>query len=91
MLGDYSYVPTPVNNNEGDAYFKKGVLALVIAIVTVGLLYLAWTLFAKDCILLFKARRQRTTTEIGFGGTPAHRNGVVGNNNNAVNNGVMPV
>ncbi|QED42779.1 MP [Soybean geminivirus B] len=55
------------SNNE----FGKVVIALVIVLVAVGVVYLAYSLFLKDCILLFKAKKQRTTTEIGFGNTPA--------------------
>nr|ABV82710.1 putative movement protein [Sugar beet mastrevirus SK-11]AGT45338.1 movement protein [Chickpea chlorotic dwarf virus]AGT45342.1 movement protein [Chickpea chlorotic dwarf virus]AGT45346.1 movement protein [Chickpea chlorotic dwarf virus]AGT45350.1 movement protein [Chickpea chlorotic dwarf virus] len=51
--------------------FGKVIVALVVILVSVGVFYLAYTLFLKDCILLFKAKKQRTTTEIGFGQTPA--------------------
>jgi hypothetical protein len=55
-----------------DHSFAKVVCALFVILVSVGLIYLAYSLFVKDCILLFKAKRQKTTTEIGFGQTPAH-------------------
>nr|AKE33368.1 movement protein [Chickpea chlorotic dwarf virus]AMN14235.1 movement protein [Chickpea chlorotic dwarf virus]AVE14343.1 movement protein [Chickpea chlorotic dwarf virus]AVE14369.1 movement protein [Chickpea chlorotic dwarf virus] len=72
---NYSYDPPPVNTNsfQGSSQtdFGKVVIALVVILVSVGVFYLAYSLFLKDCILLFKAKKQRTTTEIGFGQTPA--------------------
>nr|AIY32711.1 movement protein [Chickpea chlorotic dwarf virus]AIY32715.1 movement protein [Chickpea chlorotic dwarf virus]AIY32755.1 movement protein [Chickpea chlorotic dwarf virus]AIY32759.1 movement protein [Chickpea chlorotic dwarf virus] len=71
---NYSYDPPPVNTySQGSSQtdFGKVVVALVVILVSVGVFYLAYSLFLKDCILLFKAKKQRTTTEIGFGQTPA--------------------
>nr|AMN14230.1 movement protein [Chickpea chlorotic dwarf virus] len=75
---NYSYDPPPVNTNSPIGRFQvlstdfgKVVIALVVILVSVGVFYLAYSLFLKDCILLFKAKKQRTTTEIGFGQTPA--------------------
>ena len=71
---NYSYDPPPVStSSQGSSQtdFGKVVIALVIILVSVGVFYLAYSLFLKDCILLFKAKKQRTTTEIGFGQTPA--------------------
>nr|AMN14225.1 movement protein [Chickpea chlorotic dwarf virus] len=76
---NYSYDPPPVNTNSSyraipgilSTDFGKVVIALVVILVSVGVFYLAYSLFLKDCILLFKAKKQRTTTEIGFGQTPA--------------------
>lgn len=69
-----SYDPPPVttvSKGSSQTDFGKVVVALVIILVSVGVFYLAYSLFLKDCILLFKAKKQRTTTEIGFGQTPA--------------------
>nr|CCI88378.1 movement protein [Cotton mastrevirus] len=71
---NYTYDPPPENtDSKGPAQtdFEKVVIALIIILVSVGVFYLAYTLFLKDCVLLFKAKKQRTTTEIGFGQTPA--------------------
>nr|AIY33007.1 movement protein [Chickpea chlorotic dwarf virus]AIY33031.1 movement protein [Chickpea chlorotic dwarf virus]AIY33191.1 movement protein [Chickpea chlorotic dwarf virus]AIY33203.1 movement protein [Chickpea chlorotic dwarf virus] len=71
---NYSYDPPPVSvapQASSQTDFGKVVIALVVILVSVGVFYLAYTLFLKDCILLFKAKKQRTTTEIGFGQTPA--------------------
>nr|AFD62975.1 movement protein [Chickpea chlorosis virus-C] len=78
---NYSY--TPVQTQEslsgvkaGDSsehVFSKVVVSLVVILFSVGIFYLAYTLFLKDLILLLKAKKQRTTTEIGFGNTPARR------------------
>lgn len=64
---NYSGQSQGSSNND----FGKVVIALVVILVAVGVIYLAYSLFLKDCILLFKAKKQRTTTEIGFGNTPA--------------------
>nr|AVE14339.1 movement protein [Chickpea chlorotic dwarf virus]AVE14351.1 movement protein [Chickpea chlorotic dwarf virus]AVE14355.1 movement protein [Chickpea chlorotic dwarf virus] len=71
---NYTYDPPAENtDSKGPAQtdFEKVVIALIIILVSVGVFYLAYSLFLKDCILLFKAKKQRTTTEIGFGQTPA--------------------
>nr|QFU95481.1 movement protein [Chickpea chlorotic dwarf virus] len=71
---NYSEENSPVvytQKGSSQTDFGKVVIALVIILVSVGVFYLAYSLFLKDCILLFKARKQRTTTEIGFGQTPA--------------------
>nr|AIY32791.1 movement protein [Chickpea chlorotic dwarf virus]CAP69807.1 movement protein [Chickpea chlorotic dwarf virus] len=71
---NYSYDPVPETaapQASSQTDFGKVVIALVVILVSVGVFYLAYTLFLKDCILLFKAKKQRTTTEIGFGQTPA--------------------
>ncbi|CBX20817.1 movement protein [Chickpea chlorotic dwarf virus] len=72
---NYSYDPPPCEyfllRDPSPTDFGKVVIALVVILVSVGVFYLAYSLFLKDCILLFKAKKQRTTTEIGFGQTPA--------------------
>ncbi|ADQ52689.1 V2 [Chickpea chlorosis virus-B] len=75
---NYTYTPVLPGNSissakAGDSsehVFSKVVVALIIILFTVGIIYLAYTLFLKDLILLLKAKKQRTTTEIGFGNTP---------------------
>nr|AFD62999.1 movement protein [Chickpea chlorosis Australia virus]AGT45414.1 movement protein [Chickpea chlorosis Australia virus]AGT45426.1 movement protein [Chickpea chlorosis Australia virus] len=78
---NYSYTPvggdssdTSSGSSSSENIFSKVVVALVIILFTVGIIYLAYTLFLKDLILLLKAKKQRTTTEIGFGNTPARPN-----------------
>nr|ACP28895.1 movement protein [Wheat dwarf virus] len=44
-------------------------------LISVGVVWLAYTLFLKDCILVWKAKKQRRTEEIGYGNTPARPNG----------------
>nr|APM86240.1 movement protein [Wheat dwarf virus] len=44
-------------------------------LIAVGVVWLAYTLFLKDCILVWKAKKQRRTEEIGYGNTPARPNG----------------
>nr|AGT45294.1 movement protein [Chickpea chlorotic dwarf virus]AGT45298.1 movement protein [Chickpea chlorotic dwarf virus]QVK80416.1 movement protein [Chickpea chlorotic dwarf virus] len=71
---NFSYDNPPVTVSppaSSQTDFGRVVIALVVVLVSVGVVYLAYTLFLKDCILLFKAKKQRTTTEIGFGQTPA--------------------
>nr|QHT53981.1 movement protein [Chickpea chlorotic dwarf virus] len=71
---NFSYDNPPVTVSRpasSQTDFGRVVIALVVVLVSVGVVYLAYTLFLKDCILLFKAKKQRTTTEIGFGQTPA--------------------
>nr|AIY33267.1 movement protein [Chickpea chlorotic dwarf virus]AIY33271.1 movement protein [Chickpea chlorotic dwarf virus] len=64
--------PVPeAKQRSSETDFGKVVVALVVILTSVGVFYLAYNLFLKDCILLFKAKKQRTTTEIGFGQTPA--------------------
>lgn len=91
---NYNYTPvfggfpenTSARSNSSDKVFSKVVVALVIVLFSVAIIYLAYVLFLKDLILLLKAKRQRTTTEIGFGNTPAHRgNDVPGLNNGGPN------
>ncbi|AGT45470.1 movement protein [Chickpea chlorosis virus] len=75
---NYSYTPVQTQeslrgSSSGDSsehVFSKVVVALIIILFSVGIIYLAYTLFLKDLILLLKAKKQRTTTEIGFGNTP---------------------
>nr|QRG29218.1 putative MP [Tripterygium mastrevirus A] len=69
-LGPPSVIATNTDNKRSDP-FQTIVIVLISVIVSVGVVYLAWVLFVKDCILLLKAKKQRTTTEIGFGQTPA--------------------
>ncbi|AGT45430.1 movement protein [Chickpea chlorosis virus-B] len=80
--GNYTY--TPIQSGYATSAAKAGdssehllskvVVALVIILGVVGITYLAYVLFLKDLILLLKAKKQRTTTEIGFGNTPGRPN-----------------
>nr|GMC96074.1 coat protein [Ipomoea batatas] len=56
--------------SSSDSRLQKLVTVIVVTLLFVGIVYLAYVLFLKDVILLLKAKRQRTTTEIGFGQTP---------------------
>lgn len=71
------YSPPIMQEQPKEDTDRLAVIGIIIALVSVGIIYLAWILFVKDCILLYKAKKQRTTTEIGFGQTPQHRGGVV--------------
>ncbi|QDA77209.1 movement protein [Chickpea redleaf virus 2] len=76
---NYSYTPVEAGDSQfpaktgdsGEHVFSKVVVALIIILFAVGIIYLSYVLFLKDLILLLKAKKQRTTTEIGFGNTPA--------------------
>nr|AAR15407.1 putative movement protein [Tobacco yellow dwarf virus] len=80
-----NYSDTPVGTFEqyqpqkagesSEHFFSKVVVALIVILFAVGIVYLAYTLFLKDLILLLKAKEQKTTTEIGFGNTPLRRPG----------------
>ena len=74
------YPPPVIQQKDNEDTDRMAVVGVIIALVSVGIIYLAWILFVKDCIPLYKAKKQRTTTEIGFGQTPQHRGGVVRNN-----------
>jgi hypothetical protein len=65
---DFSYAGRQPYNS--DKIYQNVVVSLICILISVGVIYLAYSLFIKDCILLCKAKRQRTTTEIGFGQTP---------------------
>nr|QPD01606.1 movement protein [Chickpea yellow dwarf virus] len=79
---NYSYTPTfagsyqevPTSHNSSGETFNKVFVALIVILISVGVCYLAYVLFVKDLILLLKAKKQRTTTEIGFGNTPGRPN-----------------
>ncbi|AFV91328.1 movement protein [Dragonfly-associated mastrevirus] len=53
-----------------DSAWRTLALAFTVTAVTLGLLFGAWKLCVKDCLLTLRAKRSRTTTELGFGNTP---------------------
>nr|AWO14276.1 movement protein [Sweet potato symptomless virus 1] len=64
-------VYSPTNpKSSSDSRLDSLITVIVVTLLFVGIVYLAYVLFLKDVILLLKAKRQRTTTEIGFGQTP---------------------
>lgn len=61
-----------------DHAWRSFIFAVVGILFCIGSFYLAYVLCLKDLLLTLKAKKQRTTTEIGFGNTPARpveRNG----------------
>lgn len=56
---------------QSEIAWNKVILGIVVSAVAVSLCWLAYSLFVKDCILLWKAKKQRRTEEIGFGNSPA--------------------
>nr|AWO14296.1 movement protein [Sweet potato symptomless virus 1] len=64
-------VYSPTNpKSSSDSRLNSLITVIVVTLLFVGIVYLAYVLFLKDVILLLKVKRQRTTTEIGFGQTP---------------------
>ncbi|CAL30138.1 hypothetical protein [Oat dwarf virus] len=61
----------PVSTESSDLAWRTFVFVIFGCLVAVGIIYLAYTLFLKDCILVWKAKRQKKTEEIGYGNTPA--------------------
>lgn len=55
----------------GEGPWFRLVFVLVIALAIIGVVYLTYRWFGRDLIILFRAKRQRSTEEIGFGNTPA--------------------
>ncbi|QHB15157.1 movement protein [Mastrevirus sp.] len=70
--------PAGVGN---DSAWRALALAFTVTAVSLALLFGAWKLCLKDCLLTLRAKRSRTTTELGFGNTPQRGadNGVVNN------------
>ncbi|WOF76330.1 movement protein [Brachypodium phoenicoides associated virus 2] len=62
--------PSPVGE---DGAWRFLVLLFTCTVVTIAAVYALWRLLLKDVCLTYKARRQRTVTEIGFGQTPDNR------------------
>ncbi|QDO73333.1 movement protein [Eleusine indica associated virus] len=57
-----------------DPWFRV-IYILVISLIILGTIYLAYRWFIRDVVILFRAKRQRSTEEIGFGNTPARADG----------------
>ena len=64
--------PSPTDS---DGAWRTFVFVIFGCLSAVGVFWLAYTLFLKDCILVWKAKKQRKTEEIGFGTTPIRPNG----------------
>lgn len=84
--GPQVYSPVPVINysngmNNSDNGWRNFIFVVVGILFAIGASYLSYVLCLKDLLLTLKAKRQKTTTEIGFGQTPV-RPGVNGNNGN---------
>nr|WNA16289.1 movement protein [Wheat dwarf India virus] len=73
--GSIAYIPQspPAVQNE-DPWIRL-VFVFVAVIAAIGLLYLSYRWFVRDVIILLRAKRQRSTEEIGFGNTPARPDG----------------
>lgn len=58
-----------------DAQWRLLVLIGSCALIIVAIFYFAYALCLKDLVLLWRAKRSRTVTELGFGNTPARQAG----------------
>ncbi|CAH04377.1 V1 movement protein [Wheat dwarf virus Bg17] len=65
----------PYDPGSSDYAWRTFVFVSFGLLISVGVVWLAYTLFLKDCILVWKAKKQRRTEEIGYGNTPARPNG----------------
>nr|CAL30115.1 hypothetical protein [Wheat dwarf virus] len=65
----------PYDPGSSDHAWRTFVFVSFGLLISVGVVWLAYTLFLKDCILVWKAKKQRRTEEIGYGNTPARPNG----------------
>nr|AHX74123.1 movement protein [Sugarcane white streak virus] len=66
------YTPSPhPPSTDGDSWSHL-IFALVVTICVVLTIYVVYCWFGRDLIILFRARRQRSTEEIGFGNTPVN-------------------
>lgn len=61
------YQPAGVGN---DGAWRLLVLIFAISAIALGITFAGWKLCVKDCLLTWRAKRSRTTTELGFGNTP---------------------
>lgn len=66
---------SPDISSSSDYAWRTFVFVIFGLLAAVGVIWLAYTLFLKDCILVWKAKRQRRTEEIGYGNTPVRQNG----------------
>ncbi|AFN80717.1 movement protein [Sporobolus striate mosaic virus 2] len=75
-LGDYTSSQHQGGTQSGsvgignDSAWRALALAFTVTTVTLVLLFGAWRLCLKDCLLTLRAKRSKTTTELGFGQTP---------------------
>ena len=83
MLGNYAGIVGNTLAATGDGKILNLFVISLIVASSVGIAYLAYTLFVKDLILLLKEKRRRTTTESGFG--LEGRNQRTEGNSNALN------
>ncbi|QBO56210.1 movement protein [Maize streak dwarfing virus] len=67
---DLGYQSPPAPTTEGEEPWFRVVFVLVTALVVIGIIYLSYRWFIRDVIILLRAKRQRSTEEIGFGNTP---------------------
>ncbi|AFN80713.1 movement protein [Sporobolus striate mosaic virus 1] len=65
--------PSGVGN---DSAWRTLVLVFTITAVGLACSFALYRLCVKDLVLLLRAKRSRTVTELGFGGTPARQDGV---------------
>ena len=83
MLGNYAGIVGNTLAATGDGKILNLFVIFFIVASSVGIAYLAYTLFVKDLILLLKEKRRRTTTESRFG--LEGRNQRTEGNSNALN------
>nr|UEC49278.1 movement protein [Sugarcane striate virus]UEC49334.1 movement protein [Sugarcane striate virus] len=69
------FLSPPPADPPATPWFKL-IFGLTVCLCVVGSIYLTYRWFLRDVIILIRAKRQRTTEEIGFGNTP-HRPGSI--------------
>jgi len=67
---EQSPYPVPYTASYSDGAWRTLVFVLVGTLTAVGVCWLAYILFVRNCILLWKAKKHRKTEEFGFGNTP---------------------
>nr|QAX33512.1 movement protein [Sugarcane striate virus]QAX33516.1 movement protein [Sugarcane striate virus]QAX33524.1 movement protein [Sugarcane striate virus]QAX33532.1 movement protein [Sugarcane striate virus]QAX33536.1 movement protein [Sugarcane striate virus] len=68
--GTLPFVLSPPPADPPATPWFKLIFGLTVCLCVVGSIYLTYRWFLRDVIILIRAKRQRTTEEIGFGTTP---------------------
>lgn len=74
QYGEVQYTSASSEGSSANAWITF-TFVILGSLAAVGIFWLAYTCFLKDCILLWKAKKQRRTEEIGFGNTPNQQHG----------------
>ena len=68
MLGYYAGVIKRIKIGESSGEMvSKFIGILLICFGIIGLIYISYILFLKDCILILREKRRKTVVESGFG------------------------